>query len=46
MCIAMKKQPPCALQYTCMCQSRVEIEYYSVVYFDRVTAFKVPYMYL
>ena len=30
--------------YTCMWQSRVEIEYYSVAYFDRVTAFKAPYL--
>ena len=27
-----------------MCQSRVEIEYYSVAYFDHVTAFKVQYL--
>ena len=26
-----------------MWQSRVEIEYYSVAYFDGVTAFKVPF---
>ena len=32
--------------YTCRetCQSRVEIEYYSVASFDRVTAFKVLYL--
>ena len=27
-----------------MWQSRVEIEHYSVVYFDRITAFKAPYL--
>ena len=27
-----------------MSQSHVEIEYYSVAYFDRVTVFKVPYL--
>ena len=26
-----------------MCQSRVEIEGYSVAYFDRIAAFEVPY---
>ena len=27
----------------CMWQSRVEIEGYSVAYFDRIAAFKAPY---
>ena len=27
-----------------MCQSRVEIEYYSVAYFDRITVFKALYL--
>ena len=27
-----------------VCQSRVEIEYYFVAYFDRVTAFKASYL--
>ena len=35
---------PTMMKY--MWQSRVEIKYYSVAYFDRITAFKAPYRWI
>ena len=40
----MSPPPPSPTAYTCVAESRIEIEYYSVAYFDRVTAFKAPYL--